>query len=190
MTQQETNIKHALKTKKPVLHSQHQMFSGKPSLTHKKDSCWPLICQGLCISTRTQQERVRRSLPIFYPRAKITVLQWTEYFQEKGKPPQKWGQQQWLFHSSVAAHEGFIYQQFDHLHPKPHLPSPFLSNPVLGASPPCADMHFPSHSWRELLPTEKPQTESFRIHDFFFSALPCWRASRIYSAGAEFFSLK
>lgn len=148
------------------------MFSGKPSLTHKKDSCWPLICQGLCISTRTQQERVRRSLPIFYPLAKITALQWTEYFQEEGKPLQKWGQQQWLFLSSVAVHGEFICQQFKHLHPKPHLPSPFLSNLVLGAFPPCADMHFPSHSWRELLPTEKPQTE---IHDlefmifFFFS---------------------
>lgn len=64
---------------------------------------------------------------------------------------------------------GIICQQFKHLHPKPHLPSPFLSNLVLGAFPSCADMHFPSHSWRELLPTEKPQTESFRIHDFFFS---------------------
>lgn len=139
------------------------MFSGKHSLTHKKHPCWPFICQGLCISTGTQQERVRRSLPMFHPPAKKIFLQRTEYFQEEGKPLQKWGQQQWLFHRAVAFSScawGFTCQQFQHLRPKPHLPSPFLSNLVLDAFPPCAATYFPSASWRELPPWE---ASNFRI---------------------------
>lgn len=166
------------------------MFSGKPSLTDKKDSCWPLICQGLCISTRTQQERVIRSLPIFYPLAKIIVLQQTEYFQEEGKPLQKWGQQQWLFHSSVAVHGGFLCQQFKHLRPKPHLPSPFLSNLVLGAFPPCADMHFLHIPEENCSPPRSLKKKALEFMIFFFP-LPYLSGDHPgFSVGAEFFSLK
>lgn len=37
----------------------------------------------------SRKESEGRSLPIFYPFVKIIVLQWTEYFQEEGKPLQK-----------------------------------------------------------------------------------------------------
>lgn len=43
------------------------MLSGKHSLTHKKDPCWPLICQGLCISTGTQQEKSQEVSPHLSP---------------------------------------------------------------------------------------------------------------------------
>lgn len=62
------------------------MFSGKHCLTHKKDPCWPLICQGLCISTGAQQERVRRSLPIFHPPAKKYFSKGLNIFKRRENP--------------------------------------------------------------------------------------------------------
>lgn len=130
-----------------------------------------------CVSAREpSRKRVRRSLPIFHPPAKKKkkkkiFLQRTGYFQEEGKPLQKWGQQQWVFHRAVVLGScawGFTCQQFQHLHPKPHLPSPFLSNLVLCAFPPCAAMHFPSPSWRELLPLRSFKQKASKIQFFFF----------------------
>lgn len=49
---------------------------------------------------------------------------------------------------------GFTCWQFQHLLPKSHLPSAFLSSLFFSAFPPCAATHLPSPSWREVLPWE------------------------------------
>jgi len=171
------------------------MFSCEHSLRHKKDPCWPLICQGLCISTRTQQEKIRRSIPIFHPPAKQYFSKGLNIFKSRENPCR-----------SEDNNDESSTELLPSVAMLADLP---ISNSSI-CSPNCT-YHY--HSWATWcwvlsllvqlctflrLPGEDcfPWEASNRklqnpdIFIFFSSVLPCWRPSRIYSSGAEFFSLK